>query len=341
MGKHIEDLTGRRFGKLVVKEFYDIDQYHRSRWLCECDCGGSKIVPRAALMNGNTSSCGCKNYEIDDLSGRRFGKLTVIKHDHTDTKGRTYWLCECDCSEHNRVIVSRKHLIDGGTKSCGCLRHEDLTGMRFGYLTVMNLDHISNGRAQWRCLCERCGNETVASTTALKCGGSISCGCYKREQLGERSVTHGLTNHPLYTVWCGMKGRCNYEKSTSWHWYGEKGITVYDEWNHNFIAFYNWAIESGWEPGLTIDRKNTNEGYSPWNCRWVDSITQANNRTTNRMIEYAGEAHTMAQWADIFGIKYFTLRARIDRGDMRDFEKYFGFVDPDYTDYSHICDTDF
>ena len=333
MKKRIEDLTGRRFGRLVVREFYDIDKYHRSRWLCECDCGNSKIVPRAALMNGNTSSCGCKSREIDDLTGMRFGKLTVIRHDHTDTKGLTYWLCECDCPEHNRVIVSRKHLNDGGTKSCGCLRHDDLTGMQFGFLTVLYLDHISKGRAQWRCRCERCGGEAIVSTTSLKNGSAKSCGCYKREQLGERTRTHGLTNHPLYIIWCGMKERCSDENGVSWSYYGEKGISVCDEWKHSFQSFYDWAMENGWECGLTIDRINNDYGYSPWNCQWVNKIAQANNRSNNRLISYAGEVRTIAQWAMLFDINYFTLRAQINRGDMRDFENYFGFADPNYSVY--------
>lgn len=328
MANRIEDLTGRRFGRLVVREFYDIDHYHRSRWLCECDCGGTKIVPRASLMNGDTTSCGCKNHEFDDLTGQKFGKLTVIDYDHTDTNGRTYWWCECDCPDRNRILVSRKHLIGGGVSSCGCLRHDDLVGERFGYLTVLNLDHVGNGKAHWRCRCERCGGETVVPTASLKNGTTTSCGCYKRENLGERTRTHGLTNHPLYRVWANMKSRCGYEDNIGWDRYGGRGITVCDEWLHDFKAFHDWAIENGWKPGLTIDRRNNDDGYSPWNCRIADVYTQANNRSNNRIVHYDGEAHTVKQWSDILNVKYATLLSRINRGDLSDFEEYFGFVDP-------------
>jgi hypothetical protein len=126
-----------------------------------------------------------------------------------------------------------------------------------------------------------------------------------------------------------MRQRCGCEYDQAWHRYGGRGITVYDEWDHDFKSFYDWAIENGWEPGLTLDRENNDDGYFPWNCRWVNRVTQANNRSTNRYIRYAGEIKTIAEWAVIFGLNYFTLRARINRGNMRDFEKYFGFVDPD------------
>ena len=56
--------------------------------------------------------------KYEDLSGREFGLLKVIKYDHSDKQG-THWLCECKCK--NKVIVRRGHLISGHTQSCGCL----------------------------------------------------------------------------------------------------------------------------------------------------------------------------------------------------------------------------
>lgn len=274
--------------------------------------------------------------KTEDFIGRKFGKLTVINYDHTNDKGMTYWLCECDCRDHNRVVVSKKYLYDKNfTQSCGCSKRADLVGERFGYLRVLEFDHIAKGRAMWRCACERCGGEIIVSTTSLKTGNTISCGCYKREQLGERARTHGLTNHPLYVIWCGMKERCGCENGKSWRWYGGNGISVCDEWVHDFKAFFEWSINNGWKPGLSIDRCRSDEDYSPDNCRWVNKIIQANNTRNNRHITYAGETHTMARWAAILNKNYFTLRGRLDRGDMRDFENYFGFYDPNYVDTYH------
>ena len=323
----VEDLTGRRFGKLVVKEFYDMNRHSVSRWVCDCDCGNTVIVKRSSLVSGNTTSCGCKKHDIDDLTGKRFGKLVVLGLDHKDIRGKTYWSCKCDCG--NETIKSRSSLVTGGVESCGCLNHKDLTGMRFGRLTVLDLDHIDyNGIYFWRCQCD-CGNEIITRNTSLNNGTTTSCGCYKREIAVKRFTKHGLCEHPLYVVWERMRQRCESEYDQAWHRYGGRGIVVCDEWSHDFESFYNWAIENGWEPGLTLDRENNDEGYFPWNCRWVNRTIQANNRSSNRNVRYASEVRTIAEWATIFNINYFTLRARINRGDMRDFEKYFGFVDPD------------
>lgn len=215
-------------------------------------------------------------------------------------------------------------------------RYRDLTGMRFGRLTVLGLDHIDgNSIYFWRCLCD-CGKIVVVRNTSLNNGTTTSCGCYRREATSRRTTKHGLCDHPLYIVWEDMRRRCSREYDQAWYRYGGRGISVCDEWDNDFMSFYEWAMESGWEPGLSIDRLNNDEGYLPWNCRWVDKTTQANNRSTNRLIEYAGETRSIAEWAVIFDINYFTLRARINRGDMRDFEKYFGFKDPEYRDYTRM-----
>jgi hypothetical protein len=207
-----------------------------------------------------------------------------------------------------------------------------MTGMRFGRLTVVELDHIDyNSIYFWRCVCD-CGNEVVVRNTSLNNGMTTSCGCYKRELTAQRMTKHGLCDHPLYAVWEHMRQRCECEYNDFWYRYGGRGIGVCDEWREDFKTFFDWAINNGWEPGLTLDRRDNNEGYYPWNCRWVDRVVQANNRCSNRTIEYAGECRTIAQWATIFDVDYFTLRARINRGDMRDFERYFGFADPNFVD---------
>ena len=266
---------------------------------------------------------------IDDLTGRRFGKLVVVELNHLDTRRQTHWLCDCDCG--NQTVKSRSNLISGNAKSCGCLRHKDLSGMRFGRLTVLDLEHIDyNSIYFWRCKCD-CGNEVIVRNTSLNNGTTTSCGCCRNEETSKRFTKHGLCNHPLYVVWEDMRRRCIREYDCAWRRYGGRGITVCDEWSHDFKPFYDWAIENGWKPGLSIDRKNNDEGYSPWNCHWVDKVTQANNRSSNKLVEYAGETRTIAEWATILDINYFTLRARINRGDMRDFEKYFTFEDPNYT----------
>ena len=124
-----EDLTGKIFGKLTVlsknNEFGD--QRH-SYWDCQCECGKITTVRKDALIEGKTGSCGCNSYHaagiknMDDLTGRKFGKLTVIRRDFekTDASKQAFWWCICDCGE--KVSAGRSSLKSGATRSCGCLK---------------------------------------------------------------------------------------------------------------------------------------------------------------------------------------------------------------------------
>ena len=268
------------------------------------------------------------------IIGKRYGRLVVLDFDHMGNHGNSYWLCECDCGDYK--VVSKSLLTTGKVKSCGCLKHkrrsEDLTGKKFGRLLVVGFDHMvrvdQRSTAKWKCVCD-CGNVVIVSQGSLLTGDTISCGCYRNEKFRERVTTHGLSYTPLYGVWNCMKKRCENENDNYYQDYGGRGIRICDEW-HDFKNFNDWAVTSGYSDGLTIDRINNDGDYSPNNCRWADAITQANNRRSCRYITYAGNTHTIAEWARLFNISYFTLWGRINRNDMRDFENYFGNNEEDF-----------
>jgi len=109
---------------------------------------------------------------------------------------------------------------------------------------------------------------------------------------------HGLVSHPLNSMWCGMKERCLNQNSDNYKWYGGRGISVCDKWME-FKPFYDWAIANGWEPGLTIDRINTDGDYSPENCRFITHKQQCRNRRTNNAITLDGETHIQCEWEEI------------------------------------------
>ena len=121
-----------------------------------------------------------------------------------------------------------------------------------------------------------------------------------------------------------MKARCTNPNRPKYPRYGGRGIKVCDEWNKDFLCFYNWSISHGYSPELQLDREDNDGNYCPENCRWVNDITQANNKCTNRNVEYNGVTHTVSEWARLFGVHKETLRYRINHADMRDFEAYFG-----------------
>ena len=117
----------------------------------------------------------------------------------------------------------------------------------------------------------------------------------------------------IYTTWLNMRNRCNNPKSEHYSRYGGRGIKVCPEWD-SFDEFEKWAYESGYNDTLTIDRVNNDKGYSPDNCRWATPKQQANNRKSSVYVEYNGEKHTYAEWADIAGINYKVFMTRVYRG---------------------------
>lgn len=124
--KYPKDLTGIRFGKLVVIGDVQRKSYDQcSRWLCECDCGNQITVIRGSLITNNTRSCGCMNsishkgIGAIDLLGLRFGRLVVVgKLEDKSSDKSVQWKCKCDCG--NEVVTSCTKLRAGYIKSCGC-----------------------------------------------------------------------------------------------------------------------------------------------------------------------------------------------------------------------------
>lgn len=89
-----------------------------------------------------------------------------------------------------------------------------------------------------------------------------------------------INDVPLYAVWCGIKSRCYNPNTANYKYYGAKGIVMCDEWKNDFKAFYNWAIDNGWQLGLTIDRHPNQKGnYEPSNCRIATMKEQSANRS--------------------------------------------------------------
>lgn len=123
------------------------------------------------------------NKQEENLTGKKFNKLTVIKFDHRENK-RRYWLCKCECG--NTHVVSTGSLKNGGVKSCGCMkrgprkRREDLIGQKFGKLTVIEFIEMRHGHPYYKCKCD-CGNEKIINGYSLKIGDTKSCGCLRKK----------------------------------------------------------------------------------------------------------------------------------------------------------------
>lgn len=117
---------GSRFGILTIKKLMNLSI--GDVWYCLCDCGNIALVSSDGLLEKNITSCTCLEKKlrpnaVHDLTGQKFGKLTVIEAVRYPEKDGIYWLCTCECG--NSTMVSGAKLLSGHTKSCNCLKDEN------------------------------------------------------------------------------------------------------------------------------------------------------------------------------------------------------------------------
>lgn len=135
------NLVGKIFGRLTVKRFYKVNKWNQSVWECECSCSKVTYVQGGELTSGDTKSCGCYKSELTTersrsiLKGLTFGNLRV--EDYNSTKNKiAYWNCVCSCG--GKVVVRSADLINGHTKSCGCLTESFIASEAKKYFVKRN-----------------------------------------------------------------------------------------------------------------------------------------------------------------------------------------------------------
>lgn len=189
----------------------------------------------------------------------------------------------------------------------------DLTGKKFGSLTVLNYEYSANGgKRMWRCRCD-CGNESIVQTSNLTTGHIKHCQQCGYKALAEKRTTHGKRRTKLYTKWRSMLRRCEETSCKSYKDYGAKGIKVCKEW-HDPQKFFDWAENNGYEEGLEIDRIDVNGDYCPENCRFVTRLENANNRSNNHYVKYNGETKTLADMCRKYNLSYEYINKLIWKG---------------------------
>lgn len=201
-----------------------------------------------------------------------------------------------------------------------------LTGLRFGRWLVLEQVRVRPGITHWRCRCD-CGNESVVFAQTLREGHSRSCGCLQRELSSERASTHALSGTSFYNRWCAIIGRCYNPNNTKFHRYGKRGIRMCE-----FIRTSpaNLLLLIGPKPaaGMSIGRPDNDGHYScgkcaeclqrewPLNVRWETATQQARNRRTSSSLSINGETKTIAEWAELSGLKsgtiWFRVKHRLD-----------------------------
>jgi hypothetical protein len=189
----------------------------------------------------------------------------------------------------------------------------DLAGKTIGKLTVLSFAQVKRtasgaGQYFWLCRCE-CGAEKEIDGCCLRRATTLSCGCYGRE----RSTKHGMADHPLYVVWCGIKARCYNANHDSYPEYGGRGIVMCDSWHDDFAAFY---ADMGDRPTdkHTIERADNDGPYCKSNCSWVTRADQTENLRSTRLLSHDGVTLSIGKWAKRRHISRSTIRRRLKQG---------------------------
>lgn len=202
---------------------------------------------------------------------------------------------------------------------------KDLTGKKFGMLTVIGLQDTDSRKTYWVCQCD-CGNIKVVRSDSLQSGAIRSCGCMKKAQEKinlTKHHSHKMSGTRIYHIWRGMKDRCYNVHSPSYYRWGGRGITICDEWKDNFSAFYSWAMENGYSENLTIDRIDNNGNYEPNNCRWATMEEQSRNRQSNVVIQIGNSKRTLKEWCEIFELEYGTILERYHNNGFESIDDLF------------------
>ena len=189
---------------------------------------------------------------------------------------------------------------------------EDLTGKRFGRLTVLRYKRGKKGFL-WECKCD-CGKQITTRSARLKNGQTKSCGCYARYISSQGNKTHGLSKTRIYRIWTGIKKRCLNPNSKEYVYYGGRGISICSDWADSFEAFYGWAKENGYNDNLTIERVDVNGDYCPENCCFIPFKDQCNNTTRSHIIVIDGVSMNLTQWCNFYNISERVVRHRLERG---------------------------
>ena len=206
---------------------------------------------------------------VIDMTGQKYGKLTVLERAENDKNGKAQWLCQCDCGS-NPKIISGAALRRGLTISCGCNKLEkiskynqehtiDETGKQYGYLTVVsrNTEPLlnTNGRAMWNCIC-KCGNKHIVSGKLLREGKVTSCGC-KRQSLGEEKIEKLLLENNINYA---KEYLVNVRKELIYqHHKARFDFAIFDD-NNNLLYFIEYD-------GLQHFEENIRENGLGWNSR--------------------------------------------------------------------------
>ena len=286
----------------------------RNKWselikTCECQ----KIEKENEKKHASENSEKMKKAIILDRIGKEYGDYKIISVDDIDDNPKYTMAC-MECGAEKVVSATNFDKI----KNFHCTKHyvqpvkfgKEYIGRKNNFLKIIGISRFpKNNHRAFVCECD-CGNIKLIEPCHWERGIVKSCGCMHDELNRISTTKHGHSGDRLYKVWSGMKQRCYNKNNSNYKNYGGRGITVCQEWLDNFMNFYNWAIENGYDYNAefgecTIDRIDVNGNYDPSNCRWVDAIVQSENKRPieeqdRKKYEYQGKKYFLYELCEMF-----------------------------------------
>ena len=266
----MKNLTNKKQGHITfLKISHKKD--NRNYWWTICDCGTIEQT-RADSKKEHCIACARKQAgftnrgnQAEDLTNKRFGKLTVLYSLEERKNGHIIWHCKCDCGKERDVVAGS--LKSGNTKSCGCLRKEtnyftqykiNLVNQRFGYLTVLEeTEERQYEKVVWKCQCD-CGNIVFLNTSRLKNGNDTSCGC-KKQSLGMLTIKKLLEDNNIQFKYSGGADVTLSKSSTSTAGYFRPTNKPEDAESNLGSATYKWNTVYATNTSIQSDRKDKRE----------------------------------------------------------------------------------
>lgn len=321
-------------GKIVYLEDFGRDKHGARIGKWKCFCGSVVVIRNVDVINRHTKSCGCLAKQI------RFNKIKnpdtiYLRNIWYRIKDRCY--CSTNKSYKNyggRGIKISDDWIHNSDKFISdivnCLGHRPTNKYQLdrinnhGNYELENLrwaDAKTNGRNKRNNVIININgeNKTVSEWSEITnipmrlILRRLRSVCSKKQLFEPTKFTNNFNEDYLKTLWKNIKTRCLNKHNKDYTRYGERGIKIYYEWENNFKLFEQWIIKNlGHKPEITykLDRINNNGNYEPGNLRWVSNKHNCRNKSNNIFISISGESKTIAEWAEISGLGFYTIRNR-------------------------------